>query len=86
MSTKQWVRLLYREAKEQDKSLALIKPRDISFEWRRVTKKDEQSRESCYAQLTFFDKKKNAMEEIPYDFYYLFKCDGISDCPGHKLS
>lgn len=77
---------VYREAKEHDKSLALIKPRDISFDWKRTNPKDEQSRESCYAQLSFFDKKKNAVEEIPYDFYYLFKCDGVSDCPSHKLS
>lgn len=77
---------VYKEAKEQDKSLALIKPRKVSFHWQKASLKDEKAREACYAQLSFFDKKKNAIEEIPFDFYYLFKCDSISDCPGHKLS
>jgi len=25
------------------------------------------------------------VEQIPYDFYYIFKCSGIKSCPGHKL-
>ena len=31
-------------------------------------------------------KKKEAIEQIPFDFYYQFKCHGRPDCPGHKLS
>ncbi|MBC8217257.1 MAG: hypothetical protein H8E73_02220 [Planctomycetes bacterium] len=45
----------------------------------------EAKREVCYAQLSFFDKKKDAIEQIPFDFYYYFRCDGRPDCPGHKL-
>ena len=33
----------------------------------------------------FFDKKKQAIEKIPFDFYYDFKCYNNNKCPGHKL-
>lgn len=75
-----------KDAKEKDFSLGLIKPEHISFSHKKHTLSDKTARESCYAQLSFFDKAKNAIEEIPYNFYYDFKCSGVSNCPGHKLS
>jgi hypothetical protein len=45
----------------------------------------EYKRQACYAQLSFFDTKKKAIEQIPFDFYYHFKCYGETDCLGHKL-
>jgi hypothetical protein len=77
---------VYQDAEQNDLSLGLIKPEEVSFEWAKQSLSDQQAREVCYAQLSFFDKKKNAIEEIPFNFYYNFKCSGESDCPGHKLS
>lgn len=71
---------------EKDKSLGVFKPRDISFSWQKATLESEAKREACYAQLSFFDTNKKAIEQIPFDFYYQFKCHGSTDCPGHKLS
>ena len=78
-----WV---YEEVEVSDKSLALIKPRNIDFSWGKAASKDQATRESCYAQLSFFDRNKKAIEHIPYRFHYSFKCAGVEGCPGHKLS
>ena len=75
-----------KDAEEKDYSLGLIKPEKISFECAKQSTVDEEARESCYAQLTFFDKKKEAIEKIPYSFYYRFHCVGEASCQGHKLS
>jgi len=77
---------IYKDAKEEDLSLGLIKPESINFEWSKQSLSDQQSREACYAQLSFFNKRKDVIEEIPYSFYYSFKCGLVDDCPGHKLS
>lgn len=77
--------LVYKEASEHDKSLALIKPCSINFCWERANIKDQDIRESCYAQLSFLNKRKNSIEQIPFNFYYDFNCYGINDCPGHKF-
>lgn len=77
---------VYKDSKVSDLSLGLIKPENISFEWAKQSPSDQEARKSCYAQLSFFDKRKNVIEEIPFNFYYKFKCAGVSDCPGHKLS
>ncbi len=77
---------VYKECESNDLSLGLIKPEDVRFEWAKQSPSDQQSREACYAQLSLFNKQKNAIEEIPYHFYYNFKCAGVPDCPGHKLS
>lgn len=71
---------------ETGSSLGMFKPCDIEFSWKKSTLKNEAEREACYAQLSFFDKQKNAIEDIPFDFYYHFKCAGVANCPGHKLS
>ena len=70
---------------KNNKSLGVFKPRQIEFSWKKATLDGEAKRKACYDQLSFFDKKKNAIEQIPFDFYYRFRCDGLTDCPGHKL-
>ena len=70
---------------ETGKSLGVFRPCDVSFSWKKSTLKNEAERKACYAQLSFFDKRKNAIEEIPFDFHYHFTCVGIEDCPGHRL-
>jgi len=67
------------------KSLGMFKPRDISFYWKKSPAAKEQRRNACYAQLSFFDTQKRAVEKVPFDFHYTFKCHGLSDCPGHDL-
>lgn len=67
------------------KSLGTFKPRDIDFQWKKAQRVDEDSRDACYAQLSFWDKTKKAIESIPFDFYYSFKCFGDTTCPGHQL-
>lgn len=70
---------------EQDKSLGMFKPCEIDFSWEKTTLQTASKREKCYTQLSFLDKRKNAIEEIPYYFYYHFKCSGNPECTGHKL-
>jgi hypothetical protein len=77
---------VYKDAEEKDQSLGLIKPENITFKWSKQSLSDQEEREACYAQLSFFDKQKNAIEKIPFSFYYDFKCAGVKNCPGHKLS
>lgn len=69
----------------KSKSLGIFKPCNIKFSWKKSPLEDEAKREACYAQLSFFDTKKKAIEQIPFDFYYHFKCFGETNCPGHKL-
>lgn len=71
---------------EEGKSLGVFRPREVDFVWKKATLQDEAEREACYAQLSFFDKQKSPIEELPFDFYYQFKCRGAESCPGHKLS
>jgi hypothetical protein len=73
-------------ATDEGKSLGVFKPDGIDFSWKKATLESEVKREACYAQLSFFDKHKKAIEQIPFDFYYHFKCYGFPNCPGHKLS
>jgi len=68
-----------------NKSLGTFKPCDINFFWKKATLESEAKREACYAQLSFFDAKKKAIEQIPFDFYYHFKCHGRPNCTGHQL-
>jgi hypothetical protein len=75
---------VYKDAEENDLSLALIKPESISFEWTKHTL--SRKRNAGYAQLSFFNKRTNALEEIPFDFYYNFGCCEMTGCPRHRLS
>ncbi len=74
-----------KDAEDNDLSLGFIKPENVTFEWEKQSLSDPKAREACYAQLSFFNKKKDAIEEIPFNFYYRFKCAGEDTCPGHKL-
>ena len=67
-------------------SLGMFRPREITLSWKKSSRGSEAQHEACYAQLSFFDKQKKEIEDIPFDFYYQFKCAGIEACPGHKLS
>jgi hypothetical protein len=69
----------------RNKSLGTFKPCDIKFLWKKAVLESETKREACYAQLSFFDAKKKAIEQIPFDFYYDFKCYGRPECPRHQL-
>jgi hypothetical protein len=78
---------VYKDADPSiDLSLGLIRPIDISFEWAKQSLSNQKTREACYTQLSLFNKQKKAIEEIPLDFYYNFKCENVPECKGHKLS
>jgi len=69
----------------ENKSLGTFKPCEVDFSWKKANLESEAKREACYVQLSFFDTKKEAIEQIPFDFYYQFKCHEREDCHGHKL-
>ena len=69
----------------QNKSLGVFRPCHINFFWGKTPLKDRAERDACYVQLSFFGWRKNAIEEIPFNFYYTFKCKNESRSPGHKL-
>lgn len=73
------------KATRTNRSLGTLKPCDVEFSWKKAALKSQAKREVCYAQLSFFDKQKKVIEQIPFDFYYHFTCSGEPDCPGHKL-
>jgi len=76
---------ILRENIRNKKSLGVFKPTNVKFTSTKIKIGDKSKRESCYAQLSFFDKRKNAIEQIPYEFRYQFKCLNEPDCPGHDL-
>jgi hypothetical protein len=76
---------VYKDAEENNVSLALIKPENVTFEWAKKSLSDQKTREACYAQLNLFNKEKKPIEKIPLDFYYKFKCANTNECPSHKL-
>jgi len=71
------------EQETKDKSLGLIKPERIDFYSCKAKTEDESDKKMCYAQLGFFNKSKNEIESVPYEFRYKFFCSGESACPGH---
>jgi hypothetical protein len=76
---------IFTECRDSDKSLGMFKPKDVQFHAAKAAPKDAAERESCYAQIGFYDKAKNQIEEIPYNFRYSFKCADEQDCQGHTL-
>ncbi len=68
-----------------NKSLGVFKPTDIDFEVKKAVPKDEQKRRAAYDQYHLFDKKLEPVEQIPFSFYYRFKCQNSPNCPTHKL-
>ncbi|UCG47848.1 MAG: hypothetical protein JSU94_20515 [Phycisphaerales bacterium] len=69
----------------EGKSLGVFKPSEIEFSWQKADLESEAKREGIYAQGMLFDRSKKAIEQIPFDFYYHFKCAGEPSCSGHKL-
>lgn len=66
-------------------SLGAFKPVDVTFSYKKVTLDDTGKRSVPYAQLSFWNKRKKTIEQIPYKFYYHFKCANNYNCPSHKL-
>lgn len=77
---------LLQDTRTRNLSLGLVKPQNVTFSWEKRRGDDAAARKACYAQLSFFDKKKREIEPISYMFYYHFHCHRESNCPGHKLS
>lgn len=77
---------ILRKNEKNRTSLGMFKPKNIDFICNKAKTKDDKAREACYAQLSFFNKRKNAIEVIPFDFRYRFFCHNEPLCPGHNYS
>ena len=73
------------ESREKDTSLGIVKPEQIKFSYKKRPASSPEERRACYAQYGLFIPKKDPVEEIPFIFYYEFKCFSMPACPGHKL-
>jgi len=76
---------IQKACEDTSTSLGMFKPHRIGFSHKTVKLQNEAERDICYAQLSFYNKSKQAVEEIPFDFRYQFFCHGKDDCPGHDL-
>jgi hypothetical protein len=76
---------ILNESEQSGISLGMFKPHRIAFKRKKIKLQDETERDTCYAQLSFYNKSKHAVEEIPFDFRYQFHCLGKNGCPGHDL-
>ncbi len=63
-------------AAAQGRSLALIRPRNVQFAWKKKNETEIASARSAYAnaarQLSFFDKELAALEPCPYAFTFRY--------------
>jgi hypothetical protein len=73
------------EAENSGLSLGIIKPENVSFDYTRRRLPDPKIREAYYNQLNLLKKHINAIEAVPFQFYYIFRCTGVEQCPGHDL-
>ncbi len=70
---------------EKKKSLALVRPVDIGFEWQDAKLEEVgEEKQDSYKQLSFTHVEIKPIEKIPYDFYYTFKCTE-DRCLGHRM-
>jgi hypothetical protein len=69
-----------------NKSLGFFKPCSIHFSTKEVSLRDQEKQEAPYRQYWLFDKRLKPLEQIPFAFYYSFKCYNLLGCPGHTLS
>lgn len=76
---------ILKRSQESDLSLGAFKPKNVDFIVKKASKVDEDERQSCYAQLSFLNRSKNAPEAIPFDFRYRFFCENEPICSGHNL-
>jgi len=67
------------------KSLGVFKPRDIKFVIKKISTTPDSRHNAPYAQHMLFDRQLKPAEQIPYAFYYEFRCFNAPDCPGHTL-
>ncbi|HBC45448.1 MAG TPA: hypothetical protein DCZ43_00225 [candidate division Zixibacteria bacterium] len=74
-----------RDAENDNMSLGIIKPENITFAHTKRWLPDPKIREAHYAQLNLLRKQIDAIEAVPFQFYYGFNCVGINDCPSHEL-
>lgn len=72
-------------SEEHDKSLGAFRPTEIEFSYKKASIKDTKNHEDILAQRNLFENPRGLIEQIPYDFYYSFKCQGKEDCQGHNL-
>ncbi|MHC4682121.1 MAG: hypothetical protein ACYTEK_25935 [Planctomycetota bacterium] len=71
---------------ELKKSLGVFKPRNIQFSAKKISTHDQAKQKAPYKQYWLFDKQLKPLEQIPFTFYYEFKCFNLPSCPGHTLS
>ena len=69
-----------------NKSLGLFKPSTIQFFAKKVALSSQANHEAPYKQHWLFDKQLKPVEQIPFAFYYQFKCFNCPTCTGHTLS
>lgn len=68
-----------------NRSLGIFKPTHIQFDIKKTVPKNEQKRRAAYYQYRLFDKDLKPAEQMPFSFYYRFKCHNSPNCPTHKL-
>jgi hypothetical protein len=68
-----------------NKSLGLFKPCNVQFSAKKMSLRDQAKQEAPYRQYWLFDKQLKPLEQIPFAFYYKFKCFNLPSCPGHTL-
>lgn len=70
---------------QHNKSLGIFKPTDIEFHFKKSVSRDEKKRQAAYNQYYLFDRKLKPIVQMPFTFYYEFKCHNQLNCHGHKL-
>lgn len=71
---------------ESAPSFGLIKPKDVKFVIEKRRAANSEKRKKAYSKPTLFDKPKEMIEEVPFQFFYSFYCSNFPTCPGHRLS
>lgn len=76
---------VFEDAENNNLSLGIIKPYNVTFGYTKKWLPDPQKREAYYSQYNLLQRHINAIEAVPFHFYYSFKCPDINQCPGHDL-
>jgi hypothetical protein len=77
---------IMRRRQLDDLSMGAFRPTEIDFSWVKASVRDSDRRDACYAQLSFVNPTRRALEPVPYNFRYQFKCQGEPSCLGHDLA
>jgi len=67
-------------------SMGAFRPGEVDFGWTKASVRDCDRRQACYAQLSFLNPTRQALEPVPYNFRYHFKCLEEPACPGHDIA